>query len=99
LAGREGGREEGVKAQLIKGRKHASASTSSSIFLARLLVPSSSSNLSTYLDVKFSEAISTKDSCCRIFSCSMIAYKSGSVFNSGSFNAVAHDLVSEVMLL
>jgi hypothetical protein len=53
----------------------------------------------TYLDVKFSEAIRTKDSCCRIFSCSMIAYKSGSVFTNGSFNAVAHDLVSEVIFL
>lgn len=53
----------------------------------------------THLDVKFSEAISTKDSCCRIFSCSMMACRSGSVLSKGSFKAVAHDLVSEVMLL
>ena len=53
----------------------------------------------TYLEVKFSEAMSTRDSRCRTFSCSMILYRSGSVVAKGSFNAVAQALVSEVMAL
>jgi hypothetical protein len=55
--------------------------------------------INTYLEVKFSEAINTKDSRWRTFSCSMILYKSGSVLARGSFKAVAQALVSEVMLL
>jgi hypothetical protein len=57
----------------------------------------SSSPIPTHLEVKFSDAIKTRDSFCRTFSFSIMAFRSGSVCFRGSFSAVAHARVSEVM--